>query len=422
MGIFDRFINKAVKVPPPTNIVPQQLSRIRQDAATRKAAIEEAERAYFPYRVKMQQMYLNTKENAVIKAAVERRKDLTMLRKWGFVNANGEEDKATTDLFCNRVNGKTQLKSWFQNYLSYCLDAQYFGYSLINLNDIIDNAFPKISVVKRWNVSPDRHQITSFPYMTTGIQFLENNEYKDWFIYVDTPNDTGISNCGYGLFFELSIYEIFLRNLMGFNADYIEVNIAPFRQIKTNKTSEDERGMLEQVARDMGSSGYAVTDMLDEIVFHSSGGSGTGYNAYDLFEKRLEAKIYQLVLGHADAMISIPGKLGNEGEESPAAVALADKQSKDASFILPLVNQVLFTAMRNLGFKIADGVQAVMLNDNEENEITDTVTNIAVKMKQAGLQMDAKYFTEKTKIPVSETPTPTPKPTNITNKLIELYG
>ena len=415
------FAKKQVAAPR-AYVAPVQLRRIRQDAETRRSAINEAENAYFPHRVRLQQMYLNTKENGHIKSCIERRKDLTILRKWEFRDANGNIDDKTTSIFCEVVNGKTQLKKWFINYLSFSLDALFFGYSLIKLGDVIDGEFKQISVEKRWHVSPDRRNIVSFPYMINGTCF-DDEEFKDWYVFVDTPNDTGISKCGYGLFYELSVYEIFLRNLMGFNGDFIELFAQPFRVGKTNKTEEDERAEFESAIRDMGSSGYAILDDIGETVeFIESKNSGTGFNGYDNFEKRLEDKTSRLILGHADAMSSVAGKLGNDSKESPAQQALEDKATADAAFILPLINNELIPRMRNIGFNIPDGVTACMQNDSEERELMENTVDIAVKMKSAGLQMEAKYFTEKTGIPVAE-PAPLPKPfsTAVQNKLNELY-
>lgn len=414
-------VKEANKAP----IIPLQMLRIRQDVTTRKAAIDEAERAYFPYRVKMQQMFVNTRDNAFIRACIDRRKDLTLLRKWEFKNANNEIDENLTSLFCETIGGKTQVKTWFYNYLSTALDAIYYGYSLIYLGDLVNGEFPYLTPVKRQNVSPDRLNIGSFPYMTTGVEFLTDEEYKDWYVYVNTPNELGTSPCGYGLFWELSIYEIFLRNLVGFNGDFVELFAQPFRVGRTNKTEEYERAAFESTLAQMGSSGYAILDDIgDTIEFIETSLGGSGYKGYADFETRLEAKCSQLILGHADAIKSVPGKLGVQGEGSPAESALLDKQTRDAAFILPYVNKVLFEKMRNLGFNIPEGSMACMMNDNEENEIASHFADMAVKMKQAGLQMDAEYFSEKTGIPVAQMQPPTvnPIPQKVQNKLNLLYG
>ena len=402
--------------------------RLNQDAATRREAIAEAEQPLFPHRVKMQRLYLNTIENGYIKACVDRRKDLTLLRKWEFKGPNGEVDPKLTAIFCQEVDGRIMLREWFLNFLSFVLDAEFFGYSLIYLGDVVDGVVNGTEIEKRWLVSPDRKVFARYEHLTTGVNFIEDPLYKDSYVWVDTPNNLGTSCCGYGSFYEVSVYEIMLRNIMRFNADYTEVNVAPFRQVKTDKTEEDERAELYNSAVNMANNGVAVTDLDDEIIFHPSGGSGTGYQAYGDFEERIEGKVSQIILGHADAMKSIPGKLGNDGEESPAQQALEDKQSRDGDRVTALVNGVLFDRLRTMGFNIAPGSTAIMLNDNEENENANNLVDLAVKMKSAGLQMTPQHFTEKTGIPTQqETATP---PSNLgkaqvekmTNRLKELYG
>ena len=408
--------------------VPASVQRLRQDAESRRLAIQEAEQVFFPFRVKMQRLYLNTAENGFVSACIDRRKDLTLLRKWEFKTKGGGTDEKLTSIFCNQIDGKTSLKQWFENFISFALDAKFYGYSLIYLGDVVNGEIVGTEVEKRWLVSPDRCMISRFEYMTTGVDFIVDPEVQDSYVWVSTPNDQGTSTCGFGEFFKISIYEIILRNILRLNADYLEVNIAPFRQVKTSKTEETERAELYEAAVNMGSNGVALTDENDEIIFHSSSGSGTTYNAFDQAEERIEAKISQLILGHADAMKSIPGKLGNEGEESPAQKALEDKQSKDGDFITALVNNVLIPKLRRLGFPVPDGATAVMINDNESMEIAEDLVDLGGKMKTAGLQMDAKYFTEKTGIPTVDVAPAIPKlpakgfSDNIQNKLKAIYG
>lgn len=405
--------------------VPYQLQRIRQDALSRREAIEEAERAYFPHRVRMQQMYLNTKENGHIFACIERRKDLTRLRKWEFVNANGEVNQNVTDIFCHNVKGSSVVKEWFAKLVNYILDARFYGYTLVYLGDIHNGDFDDLEVVKRWFVSPDREMLNSVLYDVNGAEFCEDENIKDWYLYVDTDNETGTSKCGYGLFYELSIYEIFARNLLGFNGDFVELFSQPFRVGKTNKTEESERAMFAETLRDMGSSGWALLDAQDDTIeFLESSLGGNGFQGYDNFEKRLEDKISQIILGHSDAVKSIAGKLGNSNEDSPATQALEDKQTQDGNFVSSIINGKLFEQMRNLGFDIPMDVKAVLKNDNEQMEMVDSMAKLAETLKKGGLQLDAEYFTKQTGIPVTSAPQPAPLqklPTSIQNKLNEIY-
>ena len=432
MAKQNRYLQKANTTRNLNNyVVPVQLQRLRQSVLTWREAIAEVELAYFPHRVKQQRLYIDTQLNGHVSSVVERRKDLTLLREFIIGDNKGKENEELTQLF---------QADWFSHFMSHALDALFFGYSLISLGDIVDDGFPDLTIIKRWNISPDRHNVTSFIYAANGIDFLEP-PVSDWHIWVPTPTDNGSSNCGYGLYYKIGIYEIFLRNLLGFNGDFVELYSQPYRVGKTTKTNEAERAELERALQQMGSSGYALIDPTDEISFLETALGGTGWKGYENLEQRCEKKISKLVLGHADAVDSIPGKLGGgQGqEESPVLVALSDKQSKDGKFISAVVNKELLPRMRKMGFSIPEEVSFQFKNDQEVEEMRRredasnlTTAKIAQTMKSAGLQMDAKYFSKRTGIVATTAPAPAPMlpPNNdkklLTNrakaKLEKLYG
>jgi len=404
-------------------IAPVQLQRFRQDVQSWREVLAEAENVWFPHRVKAQRLFIDTINNGHVFACMERRKDLTLLRKWEFVDSKGKVNQQVNDYFLDTVAGQSQNKEWFNKFLNYAFDSIYFGYSLIALGDIKNDSFPNIDLVKRWNVSPDRLNVTNFTYSLSGALFLED-PYKNWHVYCKTYNDIGTSSSGYGLLYKVAIYEIFLRNILGFNGDFVELFSQPYRVGKTTKTDEKERAEFAEAIQQMGSAGWALIDPEDEISFLESALGGSGYKGYESFELRLEKKISKIILGHADSLDSIAGKLGNSNEKSPAQLALQDKQTKDGSYISNIVNSGLLVNMRALGFPIPDDVRGVMKNDNEVTEINDKIISQAVEIKKAGLQMDADEFTKKTGIRVTapETKQMPPMASSVKNKLETLYG
>lgn len=401
-------------------IAPVQLQRTRQDVASHRAVLDESENVWYPHRVKAQKLYIDTINNGHVWACMERRKDLTLLRKWEFVDKNGNIDQATTDIFLSTIKGQSQNKTWFNNFLSLSLDSLFYGYSLISLGNIVNNAFPDIEIIKRWNVSPDRLNVTNFTYSISGALFLEE-PYKNWHVYVKTYNDIGTSSAGYGLLYKVALYEIFLRNLLGFNGDFVELFAQPYRVGKTSKTEGEERDAFEDSIRQMGSAGWAMLDPEDEIAFVETALGGTGFLGYDNFEQRCEKKISKIILGHADAIDSIPGKMGNSNSMSPAEKAMEDKQTKDGAFISAVVNDGLMVNMRNLGFNIPPETVAVLKNDAEIMETNNSIIDQAVKMHSAGLQMSPDYFTKQTGIPTAP-PVNNSFSEPIKNKLNKIYN
>lgn len=415
------------------SISPVQLQRLRQDVGMWRAAIQEAEQAYYPQRVRMQRLYIDTILNGHVKACIKKRRRQTTLREYmlceEIAKDSYKEDEDSTKLLD---------KTWFGKLLKYIVDAEGFGYTLIALGDLVDGGFPDLKVVKRWNVSPERKNVSAYVYSLSGVPFLEE-PYLDWHIWVSTDNENGTSDCGYGYLYEVALYEIMLRNLLGFNGDFVELYSQPYRVGKTSKTEGAERDLMEATLRDMGSSGYAVIDPQDEIEFLESKLGGTGYQGYDNFEMRCEKKISKLILGHSDALDATPGKLGSEqgGEESPVNNALSEIQSEDGKFVENIINEQVLPKLRNLGFAIPENQIFKFKNDDEVEEFRRRedasnleTANISVLMKTGGFQMDAKYFTDRTGIPCEAVPDPTPIPPNpmkseqvknIQNKLDKLY-
>lgn len=411
-------------------ISPVQLQRLRQDIGSWREAMNEAESAWFPHRIKMHRLYIDTVLNGHVTGCMERRKDLTLLR--GFTLKQGKDELPEDhDLL------KMFRREWFDLVVNYALDALAYGYSLVSLGDIVQDNFVNASLVRRWHISPDRLNVTAFTYTLSGANFLEE-PYADWHIWVPTVNENGVGSCGYGYLYRVALYEIFLRNTLGFNGDFIELFAMPYRVAKTTKTEEGERKLVEEAVQSMGAAGWAVLDPLDEIEFLEAGNAGTGYTAYESMEERCQKVISKIILGHADAMDSVPGKLGSgQGEDnSPVAKALKAKQTKDGIFIERIVNEQLLPKMRNLGFRIPEGIEWKLKNDEEreafrarEDASNKVTAEIAQTMKNAGLKMDAKYFTDRTGIVAEEVEEPAPvspeearQVEKIKNQLNDIYS
>lgn len=396
-----------------------QLQRIRQDVKSWRDAIDEAELAYYPHRVKMQRLFQDTVLNGHIDACINKRKSLTLKKEFNIVNEAGVVDEFWTEKF------RTHQNSLLINYI---LDAQFYGYQLINFNEIENDQIKGIRIIKRHNVSPDREQVVSYVYSLSGIKFMQEEEYNDWVIWVTTPSENGVSNCGYGLLYKCGIYEIFLRNLLGYNGDFVELFSAPFRMAKTQKTSELDRGELESMLANMGSSGWGVFDNEDEISLLESSKAGTGWQGYENLEKRCEAKISKIILGHADAVDSTPGKLG---ENDAVKEALEDVEASDNKFVENVFNSQILPKLRKHGVSIPENLKFAYSNNKEreefrkkEDESNKATADIVKILSDSGYEVDPKYIEDRTGIPIQKKQAEAPGKFSpeIKNALNKLYG
>jgi hypothetical protein len=345
---------------------------------------------------------------------VKKRKDLSLLREWSFKNDKEVENPEMKKLFD---------KPWFRLFLEYALEAKFFGYSLITLGDLVNDEFPELGIIRRFNISPDRLNVTSYVYSISGDNFMEE-PYSKWHVWVPTPSDVGVSKCGYGELYSVARYEILARNLLGQNSDAAELFGQPMIWGKSNKTEGPERDMLEAAIANRGSAGYMITDPLDDIELLESKGNGQGFKIYPDLEMRLEKKISKLLLGHADAIDSVPGKLGNSGEKSPAEKALEDKQTSDGIFLETVVQNILIPKLIDLGFNIDTTYPFRFGNSAEKNELrqnedknNQATATVAKTLKDAGYQVDEKYLTDRMGFTVTKTEVAPPTPPTGIEKL-----
>ena len=277
-----------------------------------------------------------------------------------------------------------------------------YGYSLISLGDIIGDSFPRVAVVRRWNISPDREHVASITYVPNGIEFLKG-EVADWHIWVKTPSDVGVSNCGYGFLYKVAQPAILIRNNSAYNATYNELFGMPIKIVKTNKHDQAQLDQAQAALQSLGAAAGAIIGLEDEMEFIEAK-SGSGYKSYADFELRQEKKISKIILGHSDVIDSIPGKLGasqkGQGNDlsSPTAMALSEVQSKDGKFVEHYINEELIPRLINFGFNIPDDTCFKFLNDDEDMEerrkqfeISEKVASIAADLAKGGIELDPTF-------------------------------
>lgn len=407
-------------------IIRYKLHRLKQDMKSWRDSYSDMENVFYPNRLRNQQILLDTVLNGHVAACMTKRKNLTLLKE--FELAVGEtRNEELTELFRSQ---------WFYDAMNYILDALFYGYSYLNWKEINNNRLTGLQLIKRWNISPDREQVLPFPNSFSGFSLFEQ-EFIDWSLYVATPSENGVSKCGYGILNKVAPYEIYLRNLLGYNGDYVELFSQPFRQGKTTAREGPERDAFEAALREMGSSAYAITDPQDEIIFHNTGADGTGYKSYESFQSRCEKTISKLILGHSDVIDTVPGKLGSQqgGDASPAQLALNEIEAADTRFMEFVINDHFLDKLRNIGFDIPEGTKFRLLNDKEEQKektaavvFNQAVAMVAKTFADAGYKVGAEWIKKQTEIDIEEKEEPPnivkpePMSKDVKNKMDLLYG
>lgn len=407
-------------VPTPTSISnfisPIQFQRFAHDVFMWRDAIKEMELPFYPSRVKAQRMFMDTVENGYVKAVIERWKDLTRLRDYTVYQRKNGKEIESKDL-----TQQLSYQTWFDDYIDFALDAILYGYSLIEMGDIVDDSFPNISFTRRENIRPDgilgdtkSEILTSLIYAIDGVRIEDDPLIRMCNHWIPTKSNRGVSSCGYGLLYNIALCEIHLRHIMEWNMDYVEMFGMPIKKGTTNKTGT-ARKKFKDFLKSSASNSWALLDKAtgDDITYEMVQNAGTAWKSYENVEVRLKDIIAQLVLGHTDAMKSTAGKLGGmqaankDGfNESLIEQAMNDKQTNAGDFICRKVNEVFAPRMRQLGKYVGskqiygllpEGYYFGLKNDKEEAETERrknaqnlVKSNIAKNLSTAGFIRNAK--------------------------------
>jgi phage gp29-like protein len=416
-------------------VSPVAVQRLKQDIARWRMAISEAETPSNPQRYLMQQMYLDTVLNGHVTACIEKRYS-NVLKKG--INVVNEKDEVNEDLT------KLYSKRWMFDIIRYTLDARLYGYTLIQLGDMKDFDFQELYTIRRSNINPEKEIVMQSFYSESGISVYDP-KYEKNLVWVKTQSEIGMvanwGKCGNGILYKIAPYEIWYRQAITLWNEYQQLFGMPLRIGKTKTRDERMRNQMSEMMSTMGAAGWAVVDIDDQIELADTGNMTGGNEVYLTMIDKLEKIISKVVLGHADALDSVPGKLGaTQGEKSPAYLAMKDIEAFDCQFVEFELEKNIMPKLIGLGFPLPKGYSLKFVNSYEKMEAraTEDINNKSTAdmvkvLFDSGVKVDINWLSERTGIPLEEKPEPKPEvkiPTKnaveerlyLQNKIEDLYG
>ncbi len=394
------------------NIAPVAVQRIKHDIAKWRLAIQEAETPTNPQRYMMQQQYLDTDLNGHITACYEKRYANVLKKGIEVINEKGEQNEELTKLYNKR---------WMYDIIKYTLDARKYGYNLIQLGDMKDYEFDEVYVIRRSNVNPELEIVTNHAYALEGTP-IKDPRFSDNLIWVTTQSEVGrISNwgkCGYGLLYKVVPLEIWYRQALTLWNEYQQLFGMPIRIGKTNTRDEQMRNQMSQMLANMGAAAWGVFDTDDDIELVDSGNMTGGNEVYITMIDKIEKIISKVILGHSDALDSVPGKLGSsDGDKSASYLAMKDVEAFDCQFVEFELQKNIIPKLVGLGFPMPN------------NKATADMVKV---LFDSGVKVDVNWLSERTGIPMEEKPEPKPEKAitknlvdereSLTHKINDLYN
>ena len=246
------------------------------------------------------------------------------------VDENGKEDIKSTMLFESQ---------WFYTFLRYCMESIFWGYSLIEFDDVIDDKFSCVELYPRVFVKPEFGVITEDLWETEGFDYTKE-PFATWHVCAGDKYDLGLLN-------KVAPYVIMKRNALNAMAERAEVFGMPIKVSNSPKTDEKTRRILERDIVRMGQSAGIVLDLDSTIEFKETG-NADGHQIYLTLIDICNKEISKLVLGQT--MTTEDGSSLSQAEVHENVSN--DVARMDMRMLEFLMNDQLIPNMIKIGFSL----------------------------------------------------------------------
>ena len=376
-GIVNLDQSKPKKADLLTRIAQTQLTRANQDIKKWRGALSTAESVTRPSRTDIIRVYKELELDAHLSSVMQQRKNKVLARGFKLIDAKGEINKEATEL----------LKAdWFHKFLTWSLDAVFYGYSLIEFGKIVNDEFTNMRLVPREYVIPNTQQFTTT--LGGAGQSFNVPPFNNWVLFVGDNYELGLLN-------KAAPLVLWKRLIMAVWAEYNELYGVPIRIGKTPSRDPAVRQNFEDMLSNLGASAWGLFDEEDQIEVISGIKVG-GQATFKDFIATTDAQISKLIVGQT--MTTEDGASRSQAEVHERI--LESFTGNDLTSAAYSINNKLLPFMALHGFNVS-GLKFVW--DLEEKLSIQNQFNIDQKLLDY-YKLPAEYITSMYGTPVEEKP------------------
>lgn len=308
-------------------IAPKAVSQARNDIATWKMAIRQAEAIDSPKRIRLQNLYKDISIDGLLTSQIENRVLQTMASSFSLKDLSGKINPEVTDLL--------KKSRYYYDIVRNMLDSVYYGTTVIEI--LNSDAGVKIELISRNNIEPRKGLFLTDENDTTGIPFREMKEYGTWVLeFGDSKN--------FGLLNKAIPHVLFKRFAQSCWSELCEIYGIPPRVMKTNTQDPVMLSRAEQMMRDMGAAAWFIIDETEEFDFAK--GADSNGDVYNNLIKLCNNENSMLVSG---AIIGQDTKNGNESKEKVSVNVLSRLVDADKRMVASYFNDLVLGALVRIG-------------------------------------------------------------------------
>jgi predicted secreted protein len=317
----------------------EQLERVSKDINDWRNAVNEAEDNINPDRYRLMQFFKDFIDDYQLWSAMQQRTNKATNGSFRIYDQNGNIDADTESNF---IDPKGLPLPWFRDYMKITESTKFYGYSAIQLGEIIDGFFKYAKEIPQENLIPlydimlinAEHGYVRGEYNSIN---LKDKPQVDWVVTFGSKKDLGLIN-------KCAPYIIY-KQVFGSWSQHADVFGQPLRIGKTDLRDNERRQNMIEMFEDMEGATYGIFDPEDQIEFIETKGSSDPHNIYGKLIEKCDQAIAKIILSQT----------GTTDEKSYAGSAEVHKEILDDVIfsdkldIMQSVNTELIPRMKKLG-------------------------------------------------------------------------
>lgn len=210
-----------------------------------------AESIISPNNTELIRVFKNIEVDLHLFALMQTIRLMVLANNFYIYTADGEKSEDLTALF---------KRKWFRKSTRFIVDSEFYGFSLIQLCDIVDGIFVDAELVPREYVIQQKWGVKKTLSDITNLIPIDTPEYKNWLIPVGEKDNLGLLH-------KASPMVIKKKEVISAWSESAELFGMPLRTGKTDINDPDKRANMEEMLENIGGAGWASLDTDDEIEF-----------------------------------------------------------------------------------------------------------------------------------------------------------
>ncbi|MBR3946209.1 MAG: DUF935 family protein [Bacteroidales bacterium] len=366
--------NKPVLGP---RVIKKSISQVRADIADWSHAKKIAQRADNPRFYKLQDLYDQVNNDALLTSQINNRMEATISAPYQLADADGNiDEKTTAALVAIPV---------MQDIVKAILESEYYGYSIIELS-ADRNGTEEMELLPRRNFAPVDGR---FYPDANGDKYIEYRTLREYGRYILEFNSKHL-----GLLNKTVPHVLFKKFAQSCWSELCEIYGIPPRYIKTNTNDEAMLSRAESMLRDMGAAAAFVIDSEEEFSFAQ--GTSTNGDVYNNLIRLCNQENSLLISG---AIIGQDTENGNYSKEEASIKILDRLVNSDRRMVETYMNSQVIPALVRIGWLPADALKLKFCYSTADDpeKLWQMVTGLLPYK-----DIDNDWLVEKFGIPVSD--------------------